>query len=231
MDNLYISVHIPKTAGESLKKFFIENVKQDQLIFDYGKHNHTSNIISNNTHDLSKLKEIIISKYNKHKFLVVHGHFNFNKYFTIFPNAKYITFFRNPLDLIPSLYFFLLRNQDKKNKLFQQISEGQMNIKQFASLKNLSNFQTRFINHRKPQAFDFIGITDQFSDSVTKLGELMELNIKSSKEIQVNKNTHKGAGYILSSNAIKIIKSNFNNDFNFYNEAKSLLINNTNKPI
>lgn len=147
MKDEYIFVHIPKTAGTSVRNLFIE-IFSEELI---------SPSFPVTVLDSDKAKEL-----NKYK--IICGHISMTDVERYFPNRKLITFLRNPIDRCLSIYGFFRQQSDiplihldqirNENISSEAISIAkQLNVNDFFNsthphiLQNINNRMTRQIGY------------------------------------------------------------------------------------
>jgi hypothetical protein len=135
--------HIPKTAGTSFVKSYLEPNFGDRYFHPEG------------------FKEFAISKYPKSS--CIHGHFPFGMHY-LKPLRKqdYIIFFREPVERTRSHYYFVLQDQNHydynrlKNHSIEEVFIDKHKPHFFSALQ--SNLQTKFT------AGIFFGFSGLFSD-------------------------------------------------------------------
>ena len=110
MKNLIISFHIPKTAGSSFNRHISNNFGREKIFFDYiDPDGCTKSIHLKNG---AEIKEIFKNQgldQDLNNYYLIHGHITAPKYINVFPDAKYLTWFRDPVQRIVSHYYYYLR--------------------------------------------------------------------------------------------------------------------------
>ena len=150
---MIISIHIPKTAGTTFG-MYLENGFDHRIFFDYG------NTVIWEDAFLERHKDLLA------KFPVIHGHFRYAKYKDTFPDAKYITCLRDPVDRTISNYWHVMRDKDPGNFLYRRIAKHNMDLVDFANLPPMRKTQTILLRGRDITEYDFVGITEDLSNSI-----------------------------------------------------------------
>ncbi|MCF8359108.1 MAG: class I SAM-dependent methyltransferase [Prolixibacteraceae bacterium] len=175
LSDLFIVNHIPKTAGTSLRTTFNDSFAKQNILYHYNSIGACSPEIwkwkfaQNQTISDIDIINIIIER----PIYLIIGHFGFPEQFgfdnllSIFPNAKSITFFRNPKDHICSLYLF-------SKKYFGE----SRSFEEYISLNYTRNYQTNALCGLKIEEFSFIGLVEMFSESIFLLNRKFDLNLK-----------------------------------------------------
>lgn len=178
-----ISLHIPKCGGQSvrrvLKKWFAEN-----LYFHYYK-------------DYS----VLPPRYELKPGMCIHGHFNNTRGFGVddyYPGAhQFITFLRDPLEIMLSNYFFWKSKAREKQIKTGFIKEGDehdyRDIEDFFVKRpesHIPNFLPEYLaksNYRDifDEKFVYIGIVDDMQISLKELAR--KLGFKPEEKVWINK--------------------------------------------
>jgi hypothetical protein len=208
-----VSIHIPKTAGSTFGKIILPKVYTQQGIFqDY----------------FLPLEDCLKSISEKCK--VVHGHFNAQKYSHVFPNAKLITWLRNPITRLISHYFYWMNSpvwekSDPAHDLRRSVVESKMKFEEFIEIPDLKNVLSKSLCGRALDSLYFVGIQEYFHDDLQELG--MMLGWGSISSVVFNKNPQPdyetAVQEIVSNSSIvsKAIHENYE-DFELYKEALAL---------
>lgn len=159
---MIISIHIPKTAGTTLG-MFLENGVSHRIIFDYDEC------------ILSKSEFIAEHKPLLERFSAIHGHFPYSKYSRVFPDARYITCVRDPVERTISNYLHVMRDKDPSNTLYQRITKNSLDIVEFAQLPVIAKTQCLYLKGRKIEDFDFVGISSDMDTSLKIMSRVLNI--------------------------------------------------------
>lgn len=212
---MIIFVHIPKTAGVSVKR------ELDAVLRAWGDGSEGFSLPGRRHKD----RREPVPKDTE----CIYGHFPAWKYDAKYPGAYKFTFMRNPVDRVISAWRFSQRGgwatDDKKQQKSEQ-SRDYDNLLEFAERSHNINLQSKFIGDRGLQQFNFVGITELFYTSIKTL--FLDLGIPADPIMarhNVNPNHAIGAPYddvpIAIRNKIHDINSK---DAVLYAEASDLLI-------
>lgn len=168
---MLLILHIPKTAGTSLRVSLQEKYGLPRLAMDYwGQSEHTSNIVHQhlyqNNVDLGTSDLIYNLRETGYQAIV--GHFHLSKYSKFFLPNEVIAFVREPLVRSCSEYLHK-RRHDKFDGSFSEFIEDPRN----------QNLQARMLKGHHPE--NFIGITERYSDSLNILNKRFGLQVKERK--------------------------------------------------
>lgn len=158
---MFISLHIPKTAGTSFRQILVKEYGEDVYLQYRGYKDSQFN---------SVIKPPINAKW-------IHGHFKADDVLKEYPNGKWITWLRHPVDRVASTYWHFKRNPDPLNELSCHLEDGKMSLIQFASLEKMKDRMTFFLGDLEVRDFYFIGITEYFSTDLSYLGDLLKRDL------------------------------------------------------
>ena len=96
----------------------------------------------------------------------VHGHFIATKYWRRYPDARYMAWFREPVERLASHYHYWKRKPDRKNPTCQKLIEQDLSLEAFAALPEMRDVQARFLGEVPPQRLAFVGITERYDESI-----------------------------------------------------------------
>ena len=150
-----VSMHIRKTAGISFRKI-LRDVYGETLSVEY-----------------PSIKEPITEKTR-----VVHGHFEAYRYSSQFPEAKCITWVREPISRLRSQYLFWKYHGRKEgilgaNPFMQSVISGEISFFDFCTHESMLNTYAYCFQHMTIDQFYFIGISERFTEDVITLGVLL----------------------------------------------------------
>jgi hypothetical protein len=226
-----IFVHQGKTGGASLVKSF-RNIFGDENVY--------RDIDKKTIREKHKWVAYLQERLEKHRrykelsrYRVIHGHFNPEKYRKAFPDALHLTFYRNPVQQLVSLYYFWQRTPGygaiHPNR--QILLDNKLSLIEFAELTNPK--RTKKSNSLySVQKFDFVGITEAYESSIELLNKLFlhdcGLNIK---EETHNTNPGKGVGkkYELDASIYRILCELLQPKLDLYSKAVDVFRDNCKK--
>lgn len=198
---MILSVHIPKSGGTTFKEY-LQQCFPGKVAFDYQR-------------DKSKIIQELPEGTK-----VLHGHFKSSEYKEYFPNARYITWLRNPTQIPISMYYYFLRSPDMENKYCAQLYEQNQTLEEFVLSRKNWNLATKFIDKKPLKDFDFVGIVEEYDASTQLFSKVFNIH----KEIQVkprNQNIAKSSGkYEIDPLLLKEIELNCMEDMSLYREGK-----------
>lgn len=169
---MILSVHIPKTAGNS----FLHALNQ---IF---------NVYVDD--DFWNIPEI------SPEINCIHGHGVGRKYDDIYPWKVKIGWIRNPVDRVISNYFFdrngdwdLGEDDTEDKRLHIGLREGRISLREYA--KYVSNVQPAYIHIENVEKFAFIGIVERYPECLSYFSKMFNGG-KELESVRYNVNPEKG---------------------------------------
>jgi len=203
---MIISIHVPKTGGTTFRNFLLKAFPS-RVYFDY----------SNN----EKVKLKIPDKTE-----ILHGHITAYKYRNVYPNAKYITWLREPTQIPISMYYHYLRNPDFNSYLCQQLYNKNLSLEGFINLRKKWNVINDFIGDVPLEAFSFIGILEDYDKSIERF--IKQFNISDNLIIKkVNYNPDRSENKYDVSDELKAqLKLACSESIVVYQKALALIENN-----
>jgi hypothetical protein len=171
---MYISVHIPKTAGTA---FFndLEFIFKQNLCCDYKEPYNLVDIYTPNLNQryLRLVKKLQYSKRHRQSLKItdrcIHGHFPSGKYISHYPDAKFIAWFRDPVQRLVSHYHHWKRNPDMAHTVCRFLHQENLSLLEFAKLDVMQNLQSRYFEHKHLEKLWFAGITENYDSQIKKL--------------------------------------------------------------
>lgn len=156
---LIVSIHVPKTGGEAFRDI-LEALTEGHLQRDYGDRPLAP---------LSVRQRLRLATARPHlgpDTLAVHGHFIATKYWRRYPQARYVAWFRQPVERLASHYHYWKRNPDRKNPTCRKLLEEDLSLEAFAALPEMRDVQARFLGEVPPERLAFVGITERYDESI-----------------------------------------------------------------
>lgn len=168
---MLLVVHIPKTAGTSLRLALQQRFGLARVARDYGpQSDFTTEAVRRHMYQnptKSSARDLVSElKDSGHAALI--GHFPFKKYGHLFADDQVIAFVREPLERSCSEYL-----HKTGNNTFQGT------FKEFIQLPPQQNLQSRFLNGHSGEMF--LGLTERYRASMQSLNERFELKLKTRK--------------------------------------------------
>lgn len=159
MSDLIVSVHIPKTGGVSFREVLAE-LAGGHLVLDY------------DDRPLSPrprwraLRERLRRPQLPPGTRVVHGHFVAGKYGRSHPEARFVSWLRDPVERLASHYHYWQREPDPKNATCRRMLEERLDLPGFAALPEMRDVHARFLAGVPLERFGFVGITEAFDEGM-----------------------------------------------------------------
>jgi hypothetical protein len=97
---------------------------------------------------------------------VVHGHFVAAKYWRVHPEARFVTWFRDPVERLASHYHYWLREPDPANATCRRLLEERLSLLAFAALPEMRDVHARFLGGVPLERFAFVGLTERFDEGM-----------------------------------------------------------------
>jgi len=233
---MVVFLHIPKTAGTTLRAIIEKNYKPEEIFSVDGK-DPTKSVAD--FHGLPAEE--------KAGFSLFQGHINFSVIDKLpYDNMKCMTFLRDPVERVLSYYYYIVSDS---------LSRPQAEVAKKTSFKEyllsgddpqLSNFQTKMVagegsswyeecdknllskaKDNLSNYFDFVGIAESFDESVLCMSKTFGWKTPYYKRINVTKN--RTARKNIDGEIIEIISEMNSYDRELYVYAKEILHNNFSK--
>ena len=161
---MIISLHLPKTGGTSFGKM-LEAHFGNAFYFDYG------DLPLNTPRWRRKLKAVSACLWNRMRRFegtdCVHGHFLPVKYWSagLRANATFVTWIRNPVDQLVSMYEFWQRTRGPKlPPLHRRVLQDDWSLERFCLGPELQNNLTQLLWRFPISRFAFVGVFEFFEE-------------------------------------------------------------------
>lgn len=208
---MIISIHIPKNAGVSFLST-LRDIYKNGLQTDYQEKIGSIEYLHRDFEKYPKIRKGTT---------VIHGHFQAGKYLEKYPNAKFIAWFRDPVERIASLYYFWKRNPDYKNSSCVQMLKNKYSLVEFSSMPKLRDMQPYLIEPLKLTDFKFFGIVEHYRMSMSLFK--VSMGIKKLNFFYDNTNPDKKFRYYqISRRERKEIEQNNRKGTSLYRRARLL---------
>ncbi len=171
-----VFMHIPKTAGSSVREALEQSLPHHLMLRDYGPEPETTPVLYDLVYTTGKLSKFRERFNDKERGILLSGHFpsapkrrsplrGAARYWDYFNAESFITFLRNPLDRIYSEYahFVQLRGWTAGFEEFVTSDRGRQRCRRMSAL--LSGVDL--------ERFGFIGFMEDFDASVAALSRFI----------------------------------------------------------
>lgn len=215
---MLISVHLPKTAGTSFIKS-LQGHFGGALLSVYGDMPINTPPFERNK---AALQESIHNAETTRFFGIecIHGHFLPLKYLLLGckMDLKFITWLRDPIERLLSHYYYWKRHYDPENapSLHRRVVEENWSVERFCLSSELQNLYGQFFWGFPLEYFDFIGITEYFSEDLSWLSR--QLNVSLEMHIE-NIGNNEGGKYHIEEGLRMEIEKFHVSDIGLYKKA------------
>ena len=238
-DSLVIFMHVPKTAGTSLRHIVQSQFQPNNVFEFYNLKTQPPKVRKG----IEKYQNLSEAKKNKIEF--VSGHVGFGLHEFLSRPCTYITVLRDPVERVISYYYFLLRNQNVivKNKtltefvqtfggvhnsmtcylsgltLQAQLQDSNIDLKsQQFDIKTLEKAKANLQNY-----FKVVGFVDRFDETCILLKKILGWNIPS---FYIKKNVAKNSDITrdISIETLSLIHEFNQLDISLYNYAREKFV-------
>jgi hypothetical protein len=208
---MIVSVHVPKCAGTSFRQI-LSSIFGPRLWLNYGT------IFSR-----EQARPELVPQGAK----VIHGHFMADSFDQMFPGRRLLTWVRHPVERVVSNYHHFLRAPDMRDDCCRALHERKLGLRGFADLEWMRNMTTRYLANKPVADFEFIGITENFQESIEhfcrtfgyrRIGRLPFENTNPGRATEQYAISPRDHAYILERNLT---------DLAWYDEAALLLVGNS----
>ena len=166
----YLSIHIPKTAGVSIRNILKEHFGPGFVLYYWEFTDAWGRVVDQVPPDAT----------------CVHGHYQTDQLIGVFPQAKLITWVRDPVERVISSYYHRLRDPDPRHPVCHELHRRKLSVTEYAALPLVRNEMTQFFGSKKPMDFHFIGIVEEFDQSLAMMARLLGMPEASPRRDNVN---------------------------------------------
>ncbi|MBV9993338.1 MAG: sulfotransferase family 2 domain-containing protein [Alphaproteobacteria bacterium] len=152
-----VFVHIPKTAGSSLRAMLERAARDHTVLRDYGKAKETTPELYDLVHakgDVAAFRET----FGRKKGILLSGHFPARRYWDFFNAESFVTFLRDPVDRVVSEYNHFV-NHHGWTRGFEA----------FVTAPQYRNAMTRHLAGVDLESFGYIGLMESFESDLPRL--------------------------------------------------------------
>lgn len=165
MTDLQIFVHIPKTGGTSLREAAAQRYGEDAMLYDYAEFSaQTSPLVMEwiyRRKDFQGFARAVAD--GPYRFMA--GHFSRAKYQSVFPDARYLTWMRDPSMRLWSMYRHFVRHKDYTDR-----------FEDFYRTPAFQNQQARVMGG-SVDAFEYVGVLEHYAASLKGLKKTLGVRL------------------------------------------------------
>jgi hypothetical protein len=160
---MIVSVHIPKTAGMSLRADLAQ-VFGARLLADYADWPESTTPESMAHNERNRAAMVADAGAIGERYDAIHGHFLARKYAGVFPVTALVTMVRDPYQHAISTYEHATRDSVSPHPDHRAFKEAQMTIVDL--IDAFPNHQALYVRGVPLEDFAMIGVTEQYQRSV-----------------------------------------------------------------
>lgn len=222
---MILSIHVPKAAGNSFREL-LKAKFGDRMMGDYGDW-AGFDIPEANERRAERTREMRLRAPElREKFDVIHGHFVADKYEGLFPDPKYLAFFRDPYQQAVAHYYFLLRNPQRDHPEERIFHENKMTLQDYLSWDAFRNHTSQYLGKIPIEDFAMVGMSAEFPRSLGLFRSIFDLDLGEQRFANVNEE-RQGTEYEIDAETRKAVDKNRAADIELYRKAKEIFAKQT----
>ncbi|MBD5657453.1 MAG: hypothetical protein IAI50_20065 [Candidatus Eremiobacteraeota bacterium] len=217
---MILSIHVPKAAGNSFREL-LKAKYGDRMMGDYGDW-AGFDFPEANERRAARTKEMrqrgpeLLEKYD-----LIHGHFQADKYLGLFPETKYLAFFRDPYQQAVAHYYFLLRNPQRDHPEERIFHENKMTLQDYLRWDAFKNHTSQYMGSIPIEEFSMVGMSAEFPRSLALFRSVFDTDLGEQTFANVNEE-RKGTDYEIDDETRKAVDKNRPADIELYRRAKEI---------
>ena len=174
---MLISVHIPKTAGSTYQKH-LRSIFGKNICYDFTDQYDFVDPASP-TMLMRILRMLHAAKRGRASIRdtdeCITGHFRASKYYALYPDAKLVTWVRDPVERVISHYYHWLRHPTRRHSVCHRLHKENLSLVQFAEIPEMRNLQFRYLDGINVEEFWFVGVQEYFDEMMPLFYKQMRL--------------------------------------------------------
>lgn len=199
---MILSIHIPKTAGVSLRNTLKEHFGAGFYLYYWEITDPWGRVV----------KEVPETA------RCVHGHFQTDVLSGRFPQAQLITWVRDPVERVASSYHHRLREPDWNHPVCHELHRRKLSLEAYAELPLVRNEMAHFFGSKRVVDFAFIGLVERHAQSFARLGDYLGFSGMPARHDNVNPG-RSGEGYVIDPGVRRAIAALNAEDVRLYAEC------------
>jgi len=222
-DKKIIFVHQGKTGGRTLVNLLNSTYGKEQIYVDFDV--RTRREKSRLAAYLDKSFEDYFTYEDRAKYKVIRGHIEPLKYKRAFPNAIFISFFRDPIQKLISVYHYWQRppflDKNKMHPVRKKLLENKLSLIDFSILWD-RHYPKENLRKFDPKNFNFVGITEKYEESLLLLKKMHLPELTDNPE---SKNNELNTNLAFNVNPNKKVNSKYEvEDYDFFEKLLAIEI-------
>lgn len=168
---MILFIHIPKAAGSHFRTILDRVYTPDQIVYDYGDRVAVPSSPFNADPVRWRRESNEAVRNLSPRVEMIFGHFSVTKYLDLLPQAELMTWVREPISRLISMYFYL-KAQDDLPGIDHVILTAAKTVSflEFAEIPINQNMLTRLYLHPAGlDDFSFLGIQEHFEEDLREL--------------------------------------------------------------
>ena len=170
---MLLSIHIPKTAGNSFREALMDSYGVERVMRDYGDWAGFDEPFANRRREqrhaaMRERRQELMENYD-----VIHGHFIAGKYVGLFPKADFITFVREPAQQSISHWRWQSALTDRESDANKEVHmevrywrELQPTVEEHLKWPFYRDHQSQFLSDLPLEDVAFVGLYEEYAKSL-----------------------------------------------------------------
>jgi hypothetical protein len=152
---------------------------------------------------------------------VIHGHFMAEKYVGLFPQPRFVAFFRDPYQQTISNYYFLSRHPEAGDRYpaVKAFHEARMTLHEYVTWKEVRSPQADTVTGLCVNDIAVVGVTEEFARGIALFNAVLGSRLAGETRLNAN-HARERSTYPVPEDLRKLIAANRERDIELYSLAK-----------
>ena len=215
---MIISLHVPKTGGETFK-LALETAFGPRMLSDYGDMVGfiSDDILRHREKRAAAMREKRDEIEQRHD--IIHGHFIADKYRGLFRTEQYVAFFRDPMQQAISLYKYLQRQPLRKNPTIRDVQGADVTFLDFLERETVTNSQTELVGSAPLESFAMVALAEEYERGVALFNATFGCRVEITESVNVDPD-RVGPRHPLTAAEREAVQNHRRADIELYQRAK-----------
>jgi hypothetical protein len=222
---MLISIHIPKTAGNSLRESLMRAYGADRVFRDYGDWAGFDEPFANRRRDQRRVamrarRDELAANYD-----VIHGHFIADKYIGLFPQTDFLAFFRDPCQQVMSHWRYQTALTDRVSDVNKEVhievryfKELKPSLEEYIEWPFYRNHQSQFMGSLSVDDLAFVGLYEEYDRTIALASAQFARDLGPPHYAEVTK--REAPPFVVSEDMRRRIRKYYEADFELYARAR-----------